>query len=195
MRIDFKLFNKKIWFFFGAKFALKKYLLLNNFKTKKMRKLILTFLLLGPGLISFAQQDSMQMKKKTMMHSNDSMQMNREMMMHNMDSMKMHTQNYDKLKTDLGLSDKQVTEWKMMDKNMKPNMEKMHQQHMAQMEQMHQKHQAEMEKMQQQHDEKIKSILTEEQYEKYLKNKPMPKGDKMGMPKHGHNGPPPPPKN
>ena len=144
-----------------------------------MKKLIWTISLFGSSLMSFAQQDSM--PKKMMMHDKDG-----KMMM-------MHHPNFDKLKTDLGLTDKQVADWKKMEESMKPEMDKMREKNRTEMEAMQKKHQAEMEKMKNQKDEKLKAILSKEQYEKFQKNKPMPKGAKMGMPKH--KGPPPPPKN
>jgi hypothetical protein len=149
-----------------------------------MKKLILMILLLGPGLMSFAQQDSMMHKKEKMkMHNKDIMKKQ---------GMMMQQPDYDKMKADLGLSDKQVDQLKQLDESMKPEMEKMRQRHMDQMQQMQAAHQADMDKMQQNRDEKLKSILTKEQYEKHLKEKSMHKGDKKRMPMRGHDGPPPP---
>ena len=154
-------------------------------------------LFLGLGFGSYAQQDSM--KHKKMMHQQDSM-MHKKMMMHQQDSMKMggmmkmHQPNFDKLKTDLDLSDKQIADWKKMDESMKPEMEKMHEKHMAEMEAMHTKHQAEMGEMKMQKDEKLKSILTKDQYEKFIKSQPTP-GDNKMMPRDGKKGPSPTPKN
>ncbi|TKB96824.1 Spy/CpxP family protein refolding chaperone [Pedobacter cryophilus] len=150
-----------------------------------MKKIIGMILFLGLGFGSYAQQDSMK-HKKMMMHQKDSMKMG--------GMMKMHQPNFDKLKTDLGLTDKQVADWKKMEESMKPEMDKMHEKHMAEMEAMHEKHQAEMEKMKNQKNEQLKSILTKDQYEKFLKSHPK-LGDKKMMPRDGKKGPPPPPKN
>lgn len=163
-----------------------------------MKKIIGMILFLGLGFGSFAQQDSM--KHKKMMHQQDSLKHKKMKMMHQKDTMKMggmmkmHQPNFDKLKTDLSLNDKQVADWKKMEESMKPEMDKMHEKHMAEMETIHKKHMAEMEKMKAQKDEKLKSILTKEQYEKFQKSQPKPRDKKM-MPRDGKKGPPPPPKN
>ncbi|MDA9555616.1 Spy/CpxP family protein refolding chaperone [Pelobium sp.] len=152
-----------------------------------MKKLFWMMLLLGPGLMSFAQQQGMQ---KKMMHDKDSMQ-------HKMGGMmKMHQPNFDKLKADLGLTDKQVSDWKKLEESSKPSMDKMHEQHMGEMKEMQQKHKAEMDKMMKEKDEKLKTILTKEQYEKFIKNRPKPGQMRPDHDKHdGHDGPPPAPEN
>ena len=160
-----------------------------------MKKIIGMLLFLGLGFGSYAQQDSM--KQKKMMHHQDSMK-HHKMMMHQKDSMKMgemmkmHQPDFDKLKMDLGLTEKQVTDWKNMEKGMKPEMEVMHEKHMAQMEAMHKAHQAEMDRMKTQKNEKLKLILTKDQYEKFMQSQ---SDDKKMMPHDGKKGPPSPPKN
>ena len=111
----------------------------------------------GLGLMGKAQDKGMQKKKMTMMQKTD----------------------YAKLKTDLNLSDKQVADWKKLDEDMKPDMDKMRKNNMEEMEKMKVKHKSEMNKMEKNHEDKLKNILTKEQFEKYLKSRKMQKDHKM----------------
>jgi len=113
----------------------------------------------GLGLMGKAQDVGMQKKKMMPMHQPD----------------------YEKLKTDLNLTDKQVADWKKMEEDMKPDMDKTRKEHQEEMNKMQQKHKAEMDKMQKMRDDKLKTILTKEQFEKHQKSRPKMMNKKMGM--------------
>lgn len=116
-------------------------------------------LFVGLGLMSKAQDEGMQKKKMIMKHQTD----------------------YAKLKTDLGLTDKQVADWKKLDEDMKPSMDEMHKGHTEDMNKMKMKHQTEMDNMDLLRNDKLKNILSKEQFEKYQQSRPNMMKKKMGM--------------
>jgi hypothetical protein len=124
-----------------------------------MKRLLLLMMFVGLGLMGKAQDEGMQKKKMMMMQKPD----------------------YEKLKTDLNLTDKQVADWKKLEESMQPEMDKMRKAHQEQMNSIQAKHKAEMDKMHKMRDDKLKTILTKEQFEKHQKSKSQMMNKKMGM--------------